>query len=109
VKLNLLMTPTASNTPGPSNVNRADVSPLSCSGTPGPLKDTVTTMAIMLNQKRFRHLERYGATYAHLTRANADALESFSMFRYNDRGYEKARVKKMMTKRLETRKEKKPA
>jgi hypothetical protein len=83
---------------------RADGSPFNSSGTVGPLKVTVITMTIMLPESQLVVSSDRGP-YIYLTRAKVEALESFSMLRYNDSGYENARVKKTMTKRLEMRKE----
>lgn len=99
-----LMTPTASNRPGLTNVHRWDGSPLSSGESVGDLTATETTMTTMLPfDFSGRTLGRARGMGPDLTNANALALLSFAMSRCNESGYETAAVKKQMTNEREKR------
>jgi len=93
----------ASNKPLSRSVHRFSGSPLSSSATPGPRTPTLMTIKTMLQDgqsvrttstNRTRRAERAGT---HLTRASAEACESFSMSRYSDSGNEMPSVRRMVT------------
>ena len=79
------MTPTASKKPELMNVKRCAGSPRRSGESVGPSITTVRTIIAMLHWPSADDIST-SARAAYLTRANADALLSFSISRYRDKG-----------------------